>query len=148
MEIKSQTLVKIHLADDDKNNRFLFDLAFKKLSHTLNLKTVPDEGRLLKYLSENSDTLPYILFLDLNMPRKNGSECLADIKQDKKFKQIPVIKYSTSLRDTIADILYQNGAHYYLQRCDYSALVICLKKIFDMLADNPNQPSRADFMLN
>ena len=148
MKVKAQPSIKILLADDDKDDRFLFDLALKKLSVVPDLKSVPDGERLLTYLSANSETLPDILFLDLNMPRKNGSECLVEIKRQEKLKHIPVIIYSTSIPPSIADILHENGAHYYLQKCDYPGLVICLQKIFDKLAVNPDQPSRDNFMIN
>ncbi len=147
MEPKQHSSVKILLADDDKDDRFLFDLALQELFSETRLKTVPDGEQLMQYLSENVENPPDILFLDLNMPRKNGSECLAEIKKDEKLKKIPVIIYSTSLRDTIADVLYQTGAHYYLQKCDYSELKTSLQKVFSLLENNPNQPSRDNFLI-
>jgi CheY-like chemotaxis protein len=46
-------------------------------------------------LASNPDTLPDILFLDLNMPRKTGYECLSEIKLNIKLQRLPVIIYST-----------------------------------------------------
>ena len=50
----------------------------------------------MKYLSDNIARLPDILFLDLSMPRKTGFECLAEIKEDEKLKDLSVIMLSTS----------------------------------------------------
>jgi CheY-like chemotaxis protein len=55
-----------------------------------------------------------VLFLDLNMPRKNGFECLTEIKQNVKLRQLPVIIFSTSFEPQIVDLVYNKGATYYV----------------------------------
>ena len=103
----------------------------------------------MEYLAKNSEKQPDALFLDLNMPRKNGSECLTEIKSNKKIKDFPIIIYSTSLNDEIADILYRNGAHYYMRKCDLSELEKQLQHILAMLVENNfKRPSRNKFILN
>lgn len=138
----------ILLADDDIDDRFFFQKALKALPIATHLKNVPDGEQLMNYLSENSEHLPDLLFLDFNMPRKNGSECLIEIKRNEKLKRIPVIVYSTALRDEIGDVLYQNGAHYCLQKCDFVELTKCIQKVLALLEENPNQPSRDKFILS
>ena len=66
------TLKKINilLADDDHDDCHFFKLALKELSIDSNLTVVHDGEELMKYLNENTDHLPLILFLDINMPRK------------------------------------------------------------------------------
>ena len=140
--------LNILLADDDTDDRYFFEKALKGLSMSTKLKTVPDGERLMDYLFKNSENLPDVLFLDNNMPRKNGSECLTEIKSNEKLKRIPVILCSTSLGDDFANTLYQNGAHYYLHKCDFSELTQCIEKILNLLAENPNQPTRDKFMLS
>ncbi len=124
MEKKLQLL----LADDDADDRFFFDKVLKQLTIPTELKTVEDGEQLMFFLSENYNQLPDILFLDLNMPRKNGSECLAEIKNNKRLKDLPVIIYSTSLLDEMSDLLYKNGAYYYIRKTDIQEL----KKILNM----------------
>lgn len=102
----------------------------------------------MDYLVKHSDDLPYLLFLDLNMPRKNGNECLNAIKSNAKFRSLPVVIYSTSLRDEVADVLFNNGAHYYLHKCNYVELVKSLQKIFNMMSKDKNRPTRDKFILN
>lgn len=85
--------LNILLVDDDKDDRFFFARALKALSIPTILVTISDGEQLMSYLSKNSEQLPDVLFLDLNMPRKNGNECLSEIKLNKKIKQLPVILY-------------------------------------------------------
>jgi len=140
--------LNILLADDDADDRYFFEKAIKSLAVDTNFKTVPDGQRLMEYLYKNIDNLPDILFLDNNMPRKTGSECLVEIKNNEKLKGIPVILCSTSLGDDFANMLYQNGAHYYLHKCGFEELPKCIDKILYLLAKNSAQPPRSKFMFN
>ena len=72
--------------------------------------TINDGVQLLKYLSSNFHNLPDALFLDLNIPIKNGFECLSEIKAIDKLKDLPVIIFSTSVNIEIAELLYEKGA--------------------------------------
>lgn len=149
METKKQNApLKILLADDDKDDRFFFEKALKEIPISTQLKTVEDGEKLMDYLTGNLEDLPYVLFLDLNMPRKKGSECLTEMKQNPKLKEIPVIIYSTSLHEEIANELYQNGAHYYLQKCDFTELPKLIEKVLTLLLGNPEQPSIDKFIVS
>src|SRR5687767_14662538 len=106
----------ILLADDDTDDRFFFDKALKLAAIPSNLTTVENGEKLMTFLNSNTDKLPDALFLDLNMPRKNGSECLREIKKDERMRGLPVIIYSTSLHPEIADLLYRDGAYYYIKK--------------------------------
>jgi DNA-binding response OmpR family regulator len=69
---------------------------------------------LLK-LSE-MQTLPSYIFLDLNMPKMNGKQCLAEIKQHKKYRDIPVIIYSTSKQESDIVETKKLGADFYMTK--------------------------------
>ena len=97
--------INVLLADDDIDDRYFFDKVLKSLPVRTELATVEDGEKLMSYLAENSEKLPDILFLDLNMPKKNGSECLVEIKQDERLKKLPVIIYSTHRHEKDSDIL-------------------------------------------
>lgn len=144
-ELKTGVL-SILLADDDKDDRYFFEKALKKISIATKLEMVTDGERLMAHLVNNPDALPDVIFLDLNMPRKNGSECLVEIKKNDSLKQIPVVLCSTSLGNDFASILYMDGAHYYLHKCDFAELAICIEQILKLLAGNPLQPSKDKFM--
>lgn len=101
----------------------------------------------MSYLLEKSKQLPDVLFLDLNMPRKNGSMCLAEIKSNEKLKKLPVIIYSTSLYEDVASLLYKEGAHYYVRKTDLAELKkILLRVLTLMLEKNFTRPSRDEFI--
>ena len=128
--------LNIMLADDDPDELYLFEEALIVLPIATNLKTFPDGVRLMDYLSQNSEHLPDILFLDINMPRKNGFECLKEIKCNEKLMQIPVIIYSTALGDENVNSYYQNGANDFLQKGYFSELEKCFEKILKLMAKN------------
>jgi CheY-like chemotaxis protein len=136
--------LNILLADDDSTDRFFFDEALKEVFIPTHLTTVNDGEELLKYLTVND--LPDVIFLDLNMPRKNGAECLIEIKNKPALKNIPIVIYSTSLHKEVANELYKNGAHYYLQKCDFSELRDAIQRVLTLLGKSPSQPSRKDFI--
>lgn len=141
--------VNILLADDDKDDRFFFDKALKALAIPTKLTTVEDGEQLMDYLTKKSKNLPDVLFLDLNMPRKKGSECLSEINLDPKLKDLPVIIYSTSLHEDVADQLYKNGAFYYVHKTDLSELEKILLQVLTMIVEKKFiRPSREEFILN
>jgi CheY-like chemotaxis protein len=85
----------ILLVDDAKQESHFLKNVLVELSTKANLESV-DGIELIDYLSNKVSALPDILFLDLNMPGKNGFECLEDLKLHKVFQHIPVIMYSAS----------------------------------------------------
>lgn len=83
------------------------------------------------------------------MPRKKGLECLKEIKANKKLKDFPVVIYSTTLDETIADVFYSNGAHYYLKKCDFNELVENLECILSKFKNSKfKRPVRESFVFN
>lgn len=96
----------ILLADDDIDDRFFFSKALKEIPLLTNLTVVHDGEELMNYLEKNTENLPDILFLDLSMPRKTGFECLYEIKDNEKLKDMPVVMFSTSFP---SDNTYEQG---------------------------------------
>lgn len=136
------------LADDDQDDRFFFNKALQEVPIPANLTTVKDGENLMRYLSKNSKELPDALFLDLNMPRKNGTECLIEIKSNKILKELPVIIYSTSHPEDVADLLYENGAHYYIRKASFAELEKALQRILTLMIEKKfTRPSRNQFIL-
>src|ERR1035437_760874 len=88
--------LSVLLTDDDADDCSFFDKALKEIPIVTHLTTVNDGEQLMKYLSENSEHLPDVLFLDINMPRKNGFECLHDIKENEKLKDLFVVMFTIS----------------------------------------------------
>ena len=123
------TTLNIILADDDIDDRFFFENALKEIPISNRLTTVRDGEDLMNYLHENINQLPDVLFLDLSMPRKTGFECLTEIKEDEKLKDLPVIMISTSFprdnkyEENIIKMLFSIGAMDFIRKPgDYQKL--------------------------
>jgi CheY-like chemotaxis protein len=147
----SDTMSPLHvlLADDDVDDRYFFEIILRAFPNPTQLATVEDGEKLMTYLTENSPRLPDVLFLDVNMPKKNGSECLSEIKSNAKLKNLPVIMYSTSVHEDIADILYKKGAHYYFRKTDVIEIQNILHHVLGLLIENNfARPTREEFVLN
>jgi CheY-like chemotaxis protein len=107
---------KIFLAEDDADDRMFFEDVLKEVSINTNLVMADDGVELMSVLEEAVPPPPDIIFLDLNMPRKNGFECLKEIRQTDKLSKIPVIIFSTSDNAQAIDKTYSLGANYYMQK--------------------------------
>jgi CheY-like chemotaxis protein len=112
------------LVDDDIDDCLFFKEALEELPLFLHLTTLHDGQQLMHYLSEYSKNLPDVLFLDLNMPRKNGFECFTEIKENEKLKDIPVIMFSTAYpidlkyEKDILNALFKIGPHYFIRKSE------------------------------
>ncbi len=139
--------LRLLLADDDRDDRFFFNKAIQALPIIPTLTMVEDGEKLMHYLFENVDQLPDLLFLDLNMPRKNGSECLIEIKQHNTLKELPVVIYSTALYDELANQLYKNGAHYFMRKSNMQELQIALAGLLSLVVETKfSRPPRDQFI--
>lgn len=106
----------ILLADDDKDDCSFFKEALEDFQLPTQLSTLHDGEQLMEHLNNETNELPDIIFLDLNMPRKNGFECLSEIKSNQKLKQLPVIIFSTSFEQEVVSLLYNNGAQNFIRK--------------------------------
>ncbi|MBX3274865.1 MAG: response regulator [Sandaracinaceae bacterium] len=95
--------ITILYADDDADDRLLVREALEEAKLRNDLRTVADGEELMDYLLRRgaytdpaSSPRPGIILLDLNMPRKDGREALAEIKSHEALKKIPVIVLTTS----------------------------------------------------
>ena len=108
--------LKILLADDDTDDCLFFRETVEEILPAENLSIVHDGEQLMQLISGSNNKLPHVLFLDLNMPRKNGFECLSEIKADLKLQYLTVIVFSTSFEHEVVNELYKNGAQYFIRK--------------------------------
>ncbi|MBC5863465.1 response regulator [Flavobacterium turcicum] len=108
--------INICLADDDEDDRLFFTDAFEELKMKTNVMTFNDGVELMDYLNHGDSILPNVLFLDLNMPKKNGVECLLEIKQNEKLSDIAIAIYSTSSSEEHIEETFVNGANIYIKK--------------------------------
>ena len=104
------------LADDDQDDCIFFKEALQELKVQAQLKIINDGVKLMSILSSPEIILPDALYLDLNMPLKNGFECVTEIKLSPNLRNIPVIIFSTSFDPDVVDLLFEQGATYYMQK--------------------------------
>lgn len=136
----------IILADDDEDDRIFFKEAMSETVSTATVNTANDGIELMNMLSSK---LPDAIFLDLNMPFKNGQECLSEIKANKRYKNIPVVIYSTSSNVDQINSTFKAGANLYISKPDsYLKLKIILKKVFTLKCEEYKpQPDKEKFVL-
>ena len=140
--------IKVLLADDDKDDCLFFKDALAELPLATSLTIVNAGEQLMQYLENNSANLPDALFLDLNMPRKNGFECLRDIKKHLFLKTLPIIIFSTSYDEEKANELYENGAYYYICKpADFGELKKVIHHSLNLLQQNNLQPAKDNFLI-
>lgn len=96
--------ITILMADDDEDDRMMTREALQNAHLANEMQFVIDGQDLLDYLRREGDYAdpsvhaprPGIILLDLNMPKKNGKEALAEIKADESLRSIPVVVLTTS----------------------------------------------------
>lgn len=137
----------ILLADDDTDDREFFQDALSIISSGIDLQTA-ENGLGLLHLLLVEDVRPDIIFLDLNMPVKNGYETLLEIRQNEQVKDIPVVICSTSLHREAASELYDIGASLYIVKPNgFVPLMDILKRVITLDWKNFRRPSKQDFIL-
>ena len=140
-----ETTSKLHilLADDDKEDFYLFKEALKQLDPSVQLTHVEDSVQLLKYLEEVE--IPDVIVLDVHMPYKPVLESLSDIKTNEKFSHVPVIIFSTSGDKETIDACYKAGATLYLVKpYTFPDLVNIIRKIVQTNWEKPAESDSAD----
>ena len=141
--------LNILLADDDLDDCRFFKEALEALPLTTKLTTVNDGEELMTYLLENTDHLPHVLFLDINMPRKNGFECLTEIKHHDKLKDLPVVMFSTSNVQDKINILFNTGADVYIRKpSNFAQLVQVIHHALPLAAENIFSNGKLKYILN
>lgn len=119
----SKTQVRnLVIADDDRDDQALFKEVIEESNPGISVSTVFDGEQLIELL-KNSPVLPDLVLLDMNMPNKNGLECISEIRKEERFKALPVVFLSTS-RD-LTDILngYDRGANLFFSKPNNFGLI-------------------------
>ena len=117
-----RTSVSILLADDDPDDRLMLAEALEESRVLNDLATVEDGEELLEYLrcegryAGRDGGLPWLILLDLNMPRLDGREALEQIKNDPKLRRIPVVVLTTSKAEQDIFQTYDLGVNSFITK--------------------------------
>lgn len=129
------SVMKIVLADDDPDDRELFRLALGELPLQVELKDVENGAELMSYLAKEKE-YPDVLFLDINMPKISGIECLKEIRQNKKLEQLYIIMFSTSAHAGYIEDTFTLGANLYITKPNnFQNQVDVLNRVLTLIAE-------------
>lgn len=125
--------MKIHsiiVADDDSDDRLFLEDVLHEVAPAKSVTSVKDGQELLSLFTH---FVPDLLFLDLEMPRKNGLECLKEIRNNPTTKDLPVIVFSSTNRNYNIDVAYEMGAHLFFSKPNsYDDLKIAIQTILSL----------------
>jgi len=141
--------LNVLLAEDDEGDCLLFKEALKELPVSAELTMVNDGEQLMRLLAEKAKSLPDVLFLDLNMPRKNGFVSLGEIKSDPILQQLPVIIFSTNIQQSKVNQVFRHAAHYYIRKpTKFLELKEVIYKVLTLVAqENIFLPGKENFVI-
>jgi CheY-like chemotaxis protein len=145
--------ITILMADDDPDDRMLTRDAFEEAQLANPLHFVEDGEELMDYLHRRgkyaelvTERLPGLILLDLNMPKKDGREALAEIKTDPHLRRIPIVVLTTSKAEE--DILrtYELGvSSFIIKPVLFESLIHIIKTLarywFEIVELPPNSRS-------
>jgi CheY-like chemotaxis protein len=141
--------INILLADDDKDDCLLFKEALEELPVSTHLTIMNNGDQVIDELTKKDYKLPDVLFLDLNMPRKNGFATLGAIKRDTRLQELSVIIFSTSSDMDSVRKVFRDAAHYYICKpADFSQLKNVIYKALTLVMQKNNiLPLEDNFMI-
>ncbi len=127
----------ILLVEDNEDDIVLTQRALKKANILNNLVVVNDGIEALEYLrcdgkyaERDPSDVPVVVLLDLNMPRMNGLDFLRELRQDSKFKLLPVVILTSSNEDRDIVESYNLGANSYVRKpVDFNQFVESVKTL-------------------
>ncbi len=123
----------ILLADDDADDRQFFIEAMSDLKMRNRLSVFKNGEELMDYLEHPDNSVPHILFLDLNMPCKTGMDCLKEIRQNAKFNDLSIAIYSTSSAEKDIENSFIGGANVYIKKPnDFAKLKKAIQEVINI----------------
>jgi len=127
----------IVFAEDDEDDQLHFTDVFYEIDADIQIVFVRDGNQLLQLLK---NFLPDLLFLDLEMPYKNGLECLVELRKNIAYNNLPVVICSSTMRPANIQTVYEMGAHLFLHKSSsYSDYSYCLKQILSLNWGDPEK---------
>jgi len=122
--MKSSATHLIFIVDDDPDDRQIILDAFLENSPQIDYVFIENAETLLENLYSDESDYPALILLDLNMPGMLGLQALKEIRNNKKFSQIPIIVLTTSTLNQDRKTSYELGASCFLRKPDsYGELV-------------------------
>lgn len=135
MELSTKPIRNILLVDDDLDDSYIFEVALREVSSTITLTRENSCEQILKALE---DCYPDLVFLDINLPKVDGFECLKLIHENAAYCNIPIVMYSSSQSPKEIEFAYEFGASlFFTKPCKFADLVDGLRNIILMDWSDP-----------
>lgn len=119
--LKDKKSIKLLLVEDSPSDEFIIRNILDKSEYKFDIFCIHKGDDAIDYFKNKSRNHPFgkpdIIFLDINLPKESGMSVLRSIKQDRQYKDIPVIVISHSLRKSDMDMAYSNFASGYVNKC-------------------------------
>jgi CheY-like chemotaxis protein len=128
--------------DDDREDLDLFCDVVTEIDSTIDVMRAESGEEALDFLLTRAVTLPDFIFLDINMPRVDGRECLKAIRKEKLTKLLSVIMYSTSLSSADKALFEKLNAKFLTKASTFDQLRSSLQMILGQLHTERNEPVR------
>jgi CheY-like chemotaxis protein len=141
--------LNIILAEDDQDDRLLFEEVISELPVSVELTSFNNGEELMEWLNDDEYQPPDALFLDLNMPRKNGFAALGEIKRNTQLQDLPVFIFSTATNKEMIKQVFKDAAHYYIRKpANFWELKKLIYKSLKLIADKDlDLPGKESFIL-
>ena len=107
-------LKRVLLIDDDSDEAYFFNYVLNETHPNVEILIDRDSDIALASLKEGKKPVPDYIFLDINMPKLNGWDCLVAIREMPKYNKVPIIMYTGSNNDQDKEMARQLGANYYM----------------------------------
>jgi len=118
--------------DDDQDDQMLFREALSEADNSIVYQAAFNGIDALEKLNSSEIPTPDLIFLDVNMPKMNGIDCLKEIKKSRTLENIPVLMYSTSSFSEYTKECFEYGAlDYIVKPDDYAKLCTTIKQILN-----------------
>lgn len=137
----------ILFAEDDLDDVEIFETALQEAGQPYIMRNAKNGDVLFVLLK---DKIPYLLFLDIHMPCKDGMACIVEIRKNREYDKLPVIMYTSMFTEKIIEESYRSGANLYIAKTNtIQELVNKLKKVFSIdWSDYLHFPPREQFVIN
>lgn len=118
------------LIDDDIDDQEIFCMALETIDNKIKCSIAENGHAALEKLNKETSFLPAYIFIDVNMPKMNGLECLKGIRKIERLNESHVFMYSTSDDEKIVNVSKQLGADDFIVKpSSLDSLIVVLKTL-------------------
>lgn len=136
------------MVEDNPAFSHLANEALRRSAHPYHLRIATDGEQAMTVLTKHGTRKPDVILLDLNLPKKNGFEILAEIKQHEELQGIPVVFLTSSSRQEDIDKAKELKADdYIIKPIDFKTLVEAMRQVITTVATTSREFVHDDFHL-